>query len=374
MKFTVSDGKGFAEKLFGNIRDNKKELAKIESLYNFQPESDVLKEIELAIQFIEFYMSSPPQKPQSNSITIQNRTYTPVFRVLVELFSIIRAGGQDITWKFSENQENFIKQLLSGLDVEYLGFVEKSFKKKELSFTTMIITESSDLESATDVLATAWHNIYAPWTIRNVLVQESILSKFLAIIKPKLKPFPQEYAINEDLTHKFTSSLEKLRKIGLVVIQNELDSNPIKSTIVQNVTREFLEEIEFVLPIVTLNVFRTSKEAVTLANSLSGGSASVWCENISMAFEIAKGVKCPNVWVNSNGIFNPNFPFQFSGVIYGSSAAVEGWFDDNKFQHIKINSKFVGNTLFQTILDIDEKKTVKGFKTIVIPFGSTFAN
>lgn len=375
MKFAVSDNKAFLEKFLTNIKNNKVELAKSESLYNFQPEKDVLQEIELAIQFIEFYMGlEVSQKLHRDSVKIQNRTYSPVFRVLVEIVTMVLAGSTDFTWKFSENQEKFITLLLSGLEVEYLGFDEKSFKKKNLSFTTMVITESCDLDSATDVLSKAWNNIWAPWVIRNVLVQESILPKFLALIKPKIKKFPEEYLKNEDLTHKITSTLEKLRRMGLVLIHNESDPNPVQSTIVQNVTREFFEEVEFVLPIVTLNVFRTSKEAVGLANSLSGGSASVWCENISMALEIVKELKFENIWINCNGLFNPNFPFQFSGVIYGSSAAIDSWFDQNKLQHIKVNSNFYGNTLFQTILEYDEKKSVKGFKTIVIPFGSTFAN
>ena len=51
--------------------------------------------------------------------------------------------------------------------------------------------------------------------------------------------------------------------------------------------------------------FRTAKEALALANNtMYGLGASVWTENVSLALEVAIGLKSGAVWVNSHNLFD----------------------------------------------------------------------
>lgn len=356
----MDDREKAAKILIKNVENSRATFSKSEKKLSLQPSNDALKEIDLALDFMRQYLEFKTiQLSGEKEQTIQVVTHTPVFTLIVDLFKKVWIRTEKITLKYSENQENLIQSLLCDLNTDFLGFVEKTFKPSELNYSTMIITESSDLESATDVLAAAWHNIFLPWTIRNVLVQESVFPKFLTLVKPKLKPIDSCYLKDKELCKKITSAIEKCRKMGLNLIHNESESNPITSTIIQNVTREYFDEFEYLLPIVTLQVFRTAKEAATLANGSSGGSASIWSENISMAFELINNLKCNNVWVNCNGVLSAKFPFKFGKTIYGSAAGLTG--------NVDLNSEFIGNVHFQTMLKSD-------VKTIVIPFGTTFAN
>lgn len=52
-------------------------------------------------------------------------------------------------------------------------------------------------------------------------------------------------------------------------------------------------------PVVTLQTFKTSKEAIALANATSYGlSATVWTNNISTAHHVANQLECGIVWIN----------------------------------------------------------------------------
>ena len=51
--------------------------------------------------------------------------------------------------------------------------------------------------------------------------------------------------------------------------------------------------------------FRTAKEAVALGNNtVYGLGASVWTERVSLALEVAIGLKAGSVWINSHNLFD----------------------------------------------------------------------
>lgn len=153
-------------------------------------------------------------------------------------------------------------------------------------------------------------------------------------------------------------SMEKLEKMGLKIIQNIQDVNVVKATLVQNTTREFMGDNEHAVPIINLNLFRTIKEFLTLVNADLKDSASIWSENISVAFELANGLKCTNIWINCNEIFNPKFAYKFGDNVFGEMLG------DSKSKAL-----FESKAHFQTI-GLENGK----FKTITIPFGVTFGN
>lgn len=222
----------------------------------------------------------------------------------------------------------------------------------------MIVTESSDIESASDQLVTSWSHLYAPWTIRSVYVQESVSVKFIQLVHRKLKPINEVFLNDDHFKVSIIKSVEKLEKMGLKIIQNVKDTNAVKATLVQNTTREFIEDTEYAVSIINLNVFRTIKELLTLLNADLKDSASIWAENISVAFELADGLKCSNVWINSNEILNPKFSYKFGENIFGEILG------DSKSKVL-----FENKVHFQTI-GLENGK----FKTIITPFGATFGN
>jgi len=58
-------------------------------------------------------------------------------------------------------------------------------------------------------------------------------------------------------------------------------------------------------PILTVQTFRTAKEAIALANnSIYGLGGSVWTENIGLAMEVCLSVKAGTMWVNAHNLFD----------------------------------------------------------------------
>lgn len=79
-------------------------------------------------------------------------------------------------------------------------------------------------------------------------------------------------------------------------------------------------------PVVTLMTFRTPAEAVELANNTRYGlAASIWCENVTTALDLAAQVTAGVVWINGTNLFDANAPFggmRESG--FGREGAREG--------------------------------------------------
>ncbi len=58
-------------------------------------------------------------------------------------------------------------------------------------------------------------------------------------------------------------------------------------------------------PVLTVLTFRTAKEAIALANNtVFGLGASVWTENVSLALEVAIGIKAGACWINCHNQFD----------------------------------------------------------------------
>ena len=58
-------------------------------------------------------------------------------------------------------------------------------------------------------------------------------------------------------------------------------------------------------PVLVVLPFRTTKEAINLANNtIFGLGGSVWTENIALAMEVALCIKAGTVWVNSHNLFD----------------------------------------------------------------------
>ncbi|XP_058447614.1 uncharacterized protein LOC131427995 isoform X2 [Malaya genurostris] len=264
-------------------------------------------------------------EPTSNHRLVID-TRKSVFEILLDLHSSMRATCVGFSLYFTggdQSKDAFVRKLLEFPNFEN-GAQELTIPKLNLDvpFCTMMVFDSGDLESATDLLAKAWSRYSLPWVIRSVLLQETVQEKFISLLESKLKPFVDNVPFEKELR----AAVSKASKTGLRLIQSSADSKDLKPTVVYGSNVDFFVEKDnfYASPLVVLNVFRTVKEAVSLANKDNGGSVSLWTEELSLAFEAAYAVSAQSVWVNSHGTFNPAFPYTFrrNDYCYGSKYAV----------------------------------------------------
>ncbi|XP_058823013.1 uncharacterized protein LOC131684297 [Topomyia yanbarensis] len=312
--------------LFEFVSEQKNALAaSIASL----PVEEASKQIELALTFMKYYMEQEDDGLLDEPTAIHRvviDTRKSVFEILLDLHSSMRATCVGFSLYFTgedASKDAFVRKLLEfpnfDTGAKDLNIPKLSF---DVSYCTMVVFDSSDLESATDVLAKAWVNCSVPWVIRSILVQETAQEKFIALMENKLKPF----ADNVPFERELRDAVNKASKTGLRLIQNPTDSKDLKPTVVYGSSVDFFLEkgSPQPSPVVVLNVFRTAKEAISLANKDNGGSVSLWTEELSLAFETAYAVTAQSVWVNSYATFNPAFPYTFrrNDFCYGSKYAI----------------------------------------------------
>ncbi|XP_053670263.1 uncharacterized protein LOC128720609 [Anopheles nili] len=299
------------------------------------PKEEATYEVEHALNFMQHYMHLEDDglvdKPHSNHRVLIDRRKS-LFEILLDLHSAMRATCVGFNLFFYGDNPitcDFIKLLLqfpsfSSRDGDQLALNNEI--PLQMAYCTMIVFDSSDLESASDRLALAWSTNNAPWAIRNVLVQETVKEEFLLLVKSKLKPFTDSQ--KQLLRDSLVKALEAAKSFGAMLTQNVSDASDIKPTLA------FIPGVQYLLsgettpyqpsPIVAVDVFRTAKEAVSLANSNNGGSVSVWTEELSLMFEVAYGLRSQTVWVNSYAELNPECPYTFrkDDFCYGSDYAV----------------------------------------------------
>ncbi|XP_053696810.1 uncharacterized protein LOC128744071 [Sabethes cyaneus] len=292
------------------------------------PVEEATYQIELALSFMKYYMERDEDGLMDEPTAVHRLVVDKrksVFEILLDVHSAMRSTcvGFSLYFVGADSSKNaFIGKLLEFTNFD-TGAKELNIPPMSMdaSFCSMIVFDSSDLESATDVLAKAWVNCSVPWLIRSVLVQETVQEKFIQLLESKLKPFTDNVPFEKNLR----TAVNKASKTGLRLIQNPKDAKDLKPTVVYGSSVDFfLENDGNVSPVVVMNVFRTAKEAVALANKDNGGSVSLWTEELSLAFECAYAVAAQTVWVNSHALFNPAFPYTFrrNDYCYGSKYAI----------------------------------------------------
>ncbi|XP_050100588.1 uncharacterized protein LOC126581153 [Anopheles aquasalis] len=300
------------------------------------PKAEATEEVELALTFMQHYMhledDGVVDKPTAKHRTLIDRRKS-LFEILLDLHSAMRATCVGFALYFYG--ENPITTKAIELLLQFPAFSETRNEQLSLAgpipalhqaYCTMIVFDSCDLESASDRLAFAWATNDAPWAIRNVLVQETVKDELLQLVRLKLKPYTEEQ--KQFLKKPLEKALAEAENLGAQLVQSPTDASTIKPTLA------LLPGVQYLLPesanapqpspIVTVSVFRTAKEAVTLANANNGGSVSLWTEELSLTFEVAYGLQCGTVWVNSYAELNPKCPYTFrkEDYTYGSDYAV----------------------------------------------------
>jgi len=226
--------------------------------------------------------------------------------------------------------------------------------------STVIVTESADIESASDFIARCFQSEDL-YQIRCILVQSSVEQKFIQLLKSKLKSLNTR-SLDEQKIKLLASQLANYKSKGFDLIHQCAGEDTAMRSAIVRCPRNLIVDDD--LPIVSLEVFRTSKEGISFAKcSLS---ISLWCENVSITYEFINLL--PNarqIWLNSShGVLHPNIPF-YNGTIVC---------DDPE-----IRVKAVGDSSGSTIQVANNVHFITTFRantfqTVVIPFGETFAN
>ena len=209
-----------------------------------------------------------------------------------------------------------------------------------------IVFEDADIDSAIEGIVDAiWFNQGQVCCAGSrLLVQESIEKDFIKKLKNRMKKL------------RVGSSLDKGIDIGAVVDKNQLktieeyvkigideggeifqpnceiptDGYYHLPTLFTNVsTADTIVREEIFGPVLVAMSFRTPKEAVELANNTRYGlAASIWTENLNLAFEIAPKIKAGTVWINCTNMFDAASGFGgYKESGFGREGGIEGLWD-----------------------------------------------
>jgi aldehyde dehydrogenase (NAD+) len=186
-----------------------------------------------------------------------------------------------------------------------------------------VVFDSADLDSAVEgvVQAIFFNQGQVCCAGSRLLVQESVADRFVDKIKSRMKTLRTAGSLDKcvdmgaivDRTQRdnIDSFVNAGRAEGNEIFQVEVPTNVDSAlfyppTLVTNVhSASTLVQEEIFGPVLTVQTFRTPKEAVSLANNTKYGlGASVWTENIGLALETAVSVKAGVVWVNGHNMFD----------------------------------------------------------------------
>lgn len=97
-------------------------------------------------------------------------------------------------------------------------------------------------------------------------------------------------------------------------------------------------------PVVTVETFSTTEEAVSRANDVEYGlAASVWTSDVAKALEIPRQLDFGTVWVNSHLVLASEVPWGgFKGSGYGRDLSAYALQDFSRTKHVQINHALAG--------------------------------
>lgn len=284
-------------------------------ILNYAAKLEVHRELEIVIKFIEHAekfklpLKSTKEKFPHN---FELKNGSSLFELLIHIYWIMYVS-YDVQVQVLVPLQSICKKILEKLLGKSLSDLEIntiSHGKSTYNGSTMIVTENADINAAIDDIVKSWNNVWLPWTIRKVLVQENIAEMFLAKLSKQLPKVDQVIQRNQDVIQNFETNFKKIQKKNLKYFSNATDG-PIKATVVVGIPSNHFDHVWNVPnPIISLDIFRTVKEAITMLNKEPGESISIWSENISEIFEITKNSDKGNVWVNCHGVVDPTCPFK----------------------------------------------------------------
>jgi aldehyde dehydrogenase (NAD+) len=210
----------------------------------------------------------------------------------------------------------------------------------------VIIFDTADLDSAVEgVVDAIWFNQgQVCCGGSRVLVHESVHDSFLAKLKRRLNSWRIGHSLEKDIDMGAVVDESQYKTIKWFCDEAAKEGCDVyfppcpvpedgffwPPTIISNVqqTSVCVQE-EIFGPVVTVQSFRNMEESLALANNSKFGlGGSVWTENISLAMEVAIGIKSGAVWINAHNIFDSAAGFGgYKESGFGRDGGREGLFE-----------------------------------------------
>lgn len=293
-----------ASAVLDRIREHLDTLAAIESEENHVPlvrakqsfARAIILQPTTLIQDIKTVCSFPPVLWTTMHSTIPSLIEQIMFRILRKHANIVL--------HVDSRREKLVNYLAKILEWETN---HNSQSKPEVNaeqhfdgVCSMFVFRSSDVEAAVDYLSQSIADPFGENKIREVYVQESALDSFKTKLQRNLRCYCPE-VLNDPLLRQRHEETEKiLKKLNASTIRplntSENDVTPI-------ICYEFdLSYFPPNSPVVVLKVFRTAKEAVSLATKDGVRNASIWTESLALAYELVSSLDCRHFWINCLGV------------------------------------------------------------------------
>ncbi|KAL8594169.1 hypothetical protein ACOMHN_018109 [Nucella lapillus] len=223
---------------------------------------------------------------------------------------VMREEVDKVAYAGTTREGQMLRQLLAGSG--------KSLSLELSGSCAMLVFDSADLDSVVEgVVVAAWgYQGQLNTSLSRLLVQESVAEKLIHKLRQRLEKVRVGNSLekNNDVGAMTTdhmaeligNAVEEARQEGAQVYQASTAGcsgscfyPPTLLVGVQTASRIVYEDIPG--PVVNLLQFRTTKEAIAIANNSNFAiGASVWTENVSLALEASAGLQMGTVWINSH--------------------------------------------------------------------------
>ncbi len=254
---------------------------------------------------------------------------------------------------------------------QILQYSSKNVKKMTMELggkSASIIFEDVDLDVVVNSsLASIYLNQGQMCTaMSRIFVQESIYDKFLIDFIEKAKRIKLGLAddfqtqmgplINDAQRKKVIAYIEKSKAEGAkLVCGGRIPENAelkngyfFEPTVLVDVnvhSHIFKEEVFG--PVVLINKFSGSDEAVILANSVDFGlAACIWSKDSFVAQELAKKINAGTVWINTYGMFYNQLPYGgFKQSGFGKELGKDGFLEYTRLKNVILDQSSEGKPL-----------------------------
>lgn len=332
-----NDGEVF-EKLITIVGQNLTTIAELEELSGVAPRYVTLRHIRDVLDIADYYRNfnylHVGQKVVGLSSNIFLGPKTSLFEFLLDLLAALQTCPSISIHVHASRKPTALVICKDMIVVNTECTLE--WKETSSSYCTLFVTADSDLESAADLLADSTGDDISLWKIRHVLVQESVLNRFQELVSSRLRPFPEVLLRNDSFVTEFNDGWSVAQDMGLSCISNASIPASVRPTLVLGGARSHFDKDGGIVPIITLNAFRTLKEGIAAFNTTNGGSISIWAGGLSGAYEVANSAQASTVWINCFAKFNQTVPFSFKsgGFNYGGDLGILDRFIKMRTSHV----------------------------------------
>src|SRR5919201_1152843 len=209
-----------------------------------------------------------------------------------------------------------------------------------------IVFDDADLDSAVEgVVDAIWFNQGQVCCAGSrLLVKENVADRLVAKLRARMERLRMGDPLDKAIDMGAVIAPVQLDKIERLVARGRAEGAtmwqpswacPVEGyffppTLFTDVTpASTIAQVEIFGPVLAAMTFRTTAEAVDLANNTPYGlAASVWSENLGRALDVARAIKAGTVWVNCTNVFDAASGFggyRESG--FGREGGTEGLYE-----------------------------------------------